>query len=175
VIRVFGALLTMLVLASVCGCGTEEAESLQSRAGADEAVVAEPEGAADDRASVVTVGPFRPPSPHRTNPFRLGSQGSEEVDGLPVLRGFVAVDGKAVVLSAGGQVRILEPGATFNGTTVVAIKPSEAELETDGQRWTASILNMHQEKQAPRRVTWQEDAPNTEVETDLPSFLEGLL
>jgi hypothetical protein len=60
VIRVFGALLTMLVLASVCGCGTEEAESLQSRAGADEAVVAEPEGAADDRASVVTVGPFRP-------------------------------------------------------------------------------------------------------------------
>jgi predicted small lipoprotein YifL len=161
--------LTMLLIVSLCGCGTKalppenavtttaaRAKELrpkladQAQSKADNNTEKSEKQKASAEKSVVALPPapaFDPPYPNRENLFLAPKRSSTHaktpgsVEQTVELLGFVNVEKQKVILSINGDVFPICEGEQQAGIEVISIQPPAVVLQRDRERWQATLEN----------------------------------
>ena len=161
--------LAVLLMLTVCGCGTAELPTetaatkppaapakLQPQLLDDAATKAEPDERKPEMLAAATkdagvaeaqAAEFEPPYPNRENlflaPKRSTTHGktSGSVEQTVELLGFANVEQVKVILSVNGLVVPISEGEQQAGIEVIPIQPPAVVLQRDRERWQATLEN----------------------------------
>lgn len=162
-----GIAILIAIGAAVAGCHWGESSSPPSEpvtpaAAAETPTQAEPAESVDsanaeqepaqtpraEEAKPTTAAEFEPPYPQRINPFltpkrsvanNRGNQNRDQ-DSIELL-GFVNVGVQKVILSINGIVVPVPEGGTESGVEVISIQPPAVVLQSNRERWQATLEN----------------------------------
>jgi len=112
--------------------------------------------AGEDSKPAEAERPFQPPFPQREELFvppdqsTLAKSASESEEPDLKLKGFVNFQGLRVMLEMRGKIATLREGEERNGVKVVSIAPPRVVLQSEGRRWTESLLDSARKPTQPR-------------------------